>query len=129
MPEHVDRNSSARIPVPADAQPLRAHFIEQAHPDPDGHIFVEAVVIAEAAKKQLQKQIDDEKDKKELQKISPDLSEPEAQDTFQDKWSRGIEWLTGKKIPDPKEMDKIRVPESVNTELKDILWLAGRTKK
>lgn len=83
----------------------------------------------DAAKKQLQKQIDDEKDKKELQKISPDLSEPEAQDTFQDKWSRGIEWLTGKKIPDPKELDKIRVPESVNTELKDILWLAGRTKK
>jgi hypothetical protein len=83
----------------------------------------------ERAKAELQKKIDDEKAKKELQKISPDLSEPEAQDTFQDKWSRGIEWLTGKKIPDPKEMDKIRVPESVNTELKDILWLAGRTKK
>lgn len=83
----------------------------------------------ERAKAELQKKIDDEKAKKELQKISPDLSEPAAQDSFQDKWSRGIEWLTGKKIPDPKEMDKIRVPESVNTELKDILWLAGRTKK
>jgi len=84
----------------------------------------------ERAKKELQKKIDDEKAKKDLEKIAPDLSkEVEPEDTFQDKWSRGIEWLTGKKIPDPKEMDKIRVPESVNTELKDILWLAGRIKR
>ena len=84
----------------------------------------------ERAKKELQKKIDDEKAKKDLEKIAPDLSkEVEPEDTFRDKWSRGIEWLTGKKIPDPKEMDKIRVPESVNTELKDILWLAGRIKR
>ena len=84
----------------------------------------------ERAKKELQKKIDDEKAKKDLEKIAPDLSKvTEPEDTFQDKWGRGIKWLTGKEIPDPKEMDKIRVPESVNTELNDILWLAGRVKR
>lgn len=82
----------------------------------------------ERAKAELQRKIDDEKAKKDLEKISPDLSKPEPE-SFMDKWNRGIEAITGKKRLRPDEADKIQVPESVNTELNDILWLAGRIKK
>jgi len=83
----------------------------------------------ERAKDELQKKIDDEKFKKELQKISPDLSEPEPGNRWIDKWNQGIEALTGKERMTPDDMNRIRVPESVNTELNDILWLAGRVKR
>jgi hypothetical protein len=83
----------------------------------------------ERAKDELQKKIDDEKFKKELQKISPDLSEPEQGNRWIDKWNQGIEALTGKERMTPDDMNRIRVPESVNTELNDILWLAGRVKR
>jgi hypothetical protein len=81
----------------------------------------------ERAKAELQKKIDDEKAKRDLEKISPDLSKQEPE-SFVDKWDRVIDTLTGNRRP-PADRETIRVPESVNTELKDILWLAGRTKK
>jgi len=81
----------------------------------------------ERAKAELQKKIADEKAKRELEKVSPDLSTQEPE-SFIDKWNRGIDTLTGNRRP-PADRETIRVPESVNTELKDILWLAGRTKK
>jgi len=81
----------------------------------------------ERAKAELQKKIDDEKAKRDLEKISPDLSRQEPE-SFVDKWDRVIDTLTGNRRP-PADRETIRVPESVNTELKDILWLAGRTKK
>ena len=54
LPENVDRNAAARIPITADPQPPRAHLVEQPLPDPDRHILVEAAVIAERAEEQLQ---------------------------------------------------------------------------
>src|SRR6476661_541244 len=47
LPEHVDRHPATRVPVAADAQPLRLHLVEQALPDADGHVFVETAMIAE----------------------------------------------------------------------------------
>src|SRR3954462_5747435 len=47
LPENVDRNSPARIQMPPEAQPLRLHRRDQALADADGHILVEAAVVAE----------------------------------------------------------------------------------
>src|SRR5579859_4401246 len=54
LPEHVDRNAAARIPIAADAQPGRIHRRDQALADRDGAILVEGAVIAEAGQEQLQ---------------------------------------------------------------------------
>jgi len=80
----------------------------------------------ERAKAELQQKIDAEKAKKDLQAVSPDLTPKEP--SFLDRWNQGIDTLTGNRRP-PDDRETIRVPESVNTELQDILWLAGRTKK
>src|SRR4051794_15288873 len=54
LPEDVDRNSAARIPIAADAQPLRLHLLDQPLADADRHILVEAAVVAERAEEQLE---------------------------------------------------------------------------
>src|SRR5438270_3228384 len=54
LPEDVDRHPAARIPIAADAQPLRLHLLRQPLPDADGHVFVEAVVVAVTAEEQLE---------------------------------------------------------------------------
>src|SRR5690606_13987149 len=54
LPEHVDRNTATRVPEPADAEPARAHLVEQALADADRHVLVEAAVIAERAEEQLE---------------------------------------------------------------------------
>ena len=81
----------------------------------------------EAAKIELQRQAEIDKAKGKLQDISPDLSKP-PESSWKDMWDRGIENLTGKKRMTSDELNTIRVPESVNNELADILRLAGRKK-
>src|SRR5690606_38066327 len=54
LPEHVDRNAPARIPVPTDAQPARTHLVDEALADADGHVLVETAVIAERGEEQLE---------------------------------------------------------------------------
>src|SRR4051794_7149847 len=54
LPEDVDRNAAARIPVAADAQPLRLHFLNQALAYADRHVLVEACMVAERAEEQLE---------------------------------------------------------------------------
>merc|ERR1712185_789803 len=54
LPEYVDRNATARVPVAADTQPARRHLVEQALPYADGHILVKTAMIAEASEKQLE---------------------------------------------------------------------------
>src|SRR4051794_39092288 len=49
LPEDVDRDPPARIPVAADAQPLRLHVLDKALADADGHVLVEACMVAERA--------------------------------------------------------------------------------
>ena len=81
----------------------------------------------EAAKDELKQQAEIEKDKNKLQAISPDLSKP-PESSWKDMWDTGIENLTGKKRMSKDELNTIRVPESINNELADILRLAGRKK-
>ena len=81
----------------------------------------------EAAKIELQQQAEIDKAKGKLQAISPDLSKP-PESSWKDMWNRGIENLTGKKRMSHDELNTIRVPESINNELDDILRLAGRKK-
>jgi hypothetical protein len=133
-PEKDDVKSS--IPTRSIAEPDRANVLRSTDGTPvrsgTGEPWGTGTSTKddlERAKAELQRKIDDEKAKKELEKIAPDLSKlVEPEDTFQDKWNRGIDTLTGNRRP-PDDRDKIRVPESVNTELKDILWLAGRVKR
>ena len=81
----------------------------------------------EAAKAELQQQADAAKAKAQLQAISPDLSQPEPS-SWKNIWDKGIENITGKKRMSKDELNTIRVPESINNELADILRLAGRKK-
>lgn len=81
----------------------------------------------EAAKIELQQQAEIDKAKGKLQAISPDLSKP-PESSWKDIWDKGIENLTGKKRMTKDELNTIRVPESINNELDDILRLAGRKK-
>src|SRR3546814_2348931 len=54
LPEDVDRNAAARIPIAADAQPFRPHLVEQAPADADGAILVEPRVTPKAGEEQLE---------------------------------------------------------------------------
>lgn len=81
----------------------------------------------DAAKIELQQQAEIDKAKGKLQDISPDLSKP-PESSWKDIWDKGIENLTGKKRMTKDELNTIRVPESINNELDDILRLAGRKK-
>src|SRR5690242_4013207 len=54
LPEDVNGHSTARVPVAADAKPARLHLTHQPLADADGHILVEAAMIAERAEEQLQ---------------------------------------------------------------------------
>ena len=54
LPEDVDRDAAARIPVAADAQPRGLHLLDQPLADADGHVLVEAAVVAERAEEQLE---------------------------------------------------------------------------
>jgi hypothetical protein len=54
LPEHVDRHPAARVPIAADPQPPRLHLVQEPLPDPNGHVLVEAAVIAERPEKQLE---------------------------------------------------------------------------
>jgi muramidase (phage lysozyme) len=59
--------------------------------------------------------------------IKPVVKEPEPDESpLIKKWDTGIEALTGKKRLTPKDLNTVQVPESINTELTDILRLAGR---
>ena len=55
LPEDVDRDAAARIPVTADAQPCGLHLVEQALADADGDVLVEAAMVAEAAEVELER--------------------------------------------------------------------------
>src|SRR5690348_973017 len=55
LPEHVDRDAAARIPIAADAQPMRLHFRDQPFGDADRAILVKAGVVAEGGQEQLQR--------------------------------------------------------------------------
>ena len=55
MPEDVNGNAAARIPVSADPQPYGLHLAEQALADADGHILVKPAMVAERTKEQLQR--------------------------------------------------------------------------
>ena len=50
LPEHVDRNAAARIPIAADAQPGGLDQLDDALADGDRAVLVEGAVIAEAAR-------------------------------------------------------------------------------
>src|SRR5262245_55945228 len=49
LPEDVDRDPAARVPIAADPEPPRLHLRDEALADPDRHVLVEAAMIAEAA--------------------------------------------------------------------------------
>src|SRR6266581_3557981 len=48
LPEHIDRHAAARIPVAADAQPLRLDRRDELLGDRDRAVLVEGAVVAEA---------------------------------------------------------------------------------
>src|SRR5690606_42073069 len=54
LPEDIDWNPAARIPITSNSQPSRRGFGEKSLPNPDRHILVKARVVAECAKKKLQ---------------------------------------------------------------------------
>lgn len=54
LPEDVDGDAAARVPVAADAQPFRLQQVRQALADGDGAVLVEGAVVAEAGQIQLQ---------------------------------------------------------------------------
>ena len=47
LPEHVDRNAAARIPIAADAQPFRLDFRRYPFADHDRAVLMERAMIAE----------------------------------------------------------------------------------
>src|SRR4051812_36974340 len=55
LPEHVDRDAAARIPVAADAQPFRPDLGCDPFADHDRAILVERAVIAETRDIELQR--------------------------------------------------------------------------
>src|SRR5690349_3690736 len=55
LPEDIDRNAAAGIPVAADSQPARLEKIHQSICNRDRAIFVECAVVAEGAEIQLQR--------------------------------------------------------------------------
>src|SRR5271154_3730084 len=48
LPEHIDWNAAARVPVTTDPQPLRLDRSRNSFADRDRAVFVERTVIAEA---------------------------------------------------------------------------------
>src|SRR6266581_8360570 len=54
LPEHVDRNAAARIPVAADAQPFRFDFGCDSLADRDRAVLVKRAMIAETGDIELQ---------------------------------------------------------------------------
>src|SRR5690242_16086734 len=54
LPEDVDGNPAARVPVSADPQPSWLHLFGQALADPDRHVLVEAAMVAKGAEEQLE---------------------------------------------------------------------------
>jgi hypothetical protein len=54
LPEDVDRHAAARVPIAADAQPLRLHLFDQPLADADRHVLVEAAMVAERAQEELE---------------------------------------------------------------------------
>ena len=55
LPEHVDRDAAARIPVGADAQPDRVETLDQRARDLHAASLVEGTVVAKAGEIQLQR--------------------------------------------------------------------------
>src|SRR5689334_12391980 len=55
LPEHVDRDAAARIPIAADAQPLRLEQACDPLADADGAVLVECAPVAEARQIELQR--------------------------------------------------------------------------
>ena len=53
LPENINRNAAARIPIAANAQPFRFHARDQPLGDHYGAILMKRTMIAEAAHKQL----------------------------------------------------------------------------
>ncbi len=54
LPEHVDRDAAARVPVAADPQPARGEEIAERLADLDGAALVEGAVVAEAEEIELE---------------------------------------------------------------------------
>src|SRR6185369_664339 len=54
LPENVDRNAAARVPVAADPEPLGLHLARQTLADPDRHLLVEPGMVAVRAEEQLE---------------------------------------------------------------------------
>src|SRR5256885_15047262 len=54
LPEDVDRHSPARVPIAADPQPPGLHLFGQPLANADGHVLVEAAMIAKRAEEQLE---------------------------------------------------------------------------
>src|SRR3546814_1653032 len=55
LPEHVDGNAAARIPIAANSEPERPHFREQPLANANSAILMKARVVTECTKKQLQR--------------------------------------------------------------------------
>src|SRR3546814_6852068 len=55
LPEHVDGNAAARIPIAANSEPERSHFREQPLANANSAILMKARVVTECTKKQLQR--------------------------------------------------------------------------
>src|SRR5690348_15596144 len=54
LPKDVDRHSPARIPIAADPQPLRLHFLDETLSNPDGDVLMESAVVAVGAEEELE---------------------------------------------------------------------------
>src|SRR6266849_6412523 len=55
LPEHVDRNAAARIPIAADAKPARLEQSREPFADADRAVLVKGAVIAEARQIEFQR--------------------------------------------------------------------------
>src|SRR5262249_31074834 len=55
LPEHVDRDAAARVPVAGYPQPERLRRLDHAAPDHDGAFLVEGGMVAERHEEQLQR--------------------------------------------------------------------------
>src|SRR5690348_12261167 len=53
LPEHIDRHSATRVPVAADAQPLRLHLGSEALADSHRNVLMEAAMVAVGAEEEL----------------------------------------------------------------------------
>lgn len=51
---------------------------------------------------------------------------PQEEPEEKSAWDKGIETITGKERLTPQKLNTVQVPESINTELNDILRLAGK---